>query len=101
MKTFLVTGNFGGKIQDFFLLLLFGLGAQREGERGNESSSSASRERGSGYVLFVIQMTHMELIEPLEREDYKFKQEGVDKSRPQVPPLHPHIHKHTFPRPLH
>lgn len=53
MKTFLVTGNFGGKIQNFFVCA----GEQREGEgegRGDESSSSTSRERGSGYMVFVI-----------------------------------------------
>lgn len=36
------------------------------GRRGDESFSFASGERGSGYMRFIIQMTHMELIEPLE-----------------------------------
>lgn len=70
MKTFLVTGNFDGEIQDFFHIFLGGGGGARtcveRGRRGDESFSFASGERGSGYMRFIIQMTHMELIEPLE-----------------------------------
>lgn len=71
MKTFLVTGNFDGEIQDFFHIF-FGGGGEgartcvERGRRGDESFSFASGERGSGYMRFIIQMTHMELIEPLE-----------------------------------
>lgn len=70
MKTFLVTGNFDGEIQDFFQHFFGGGEGARtcveRGRRGDESFSFASGERGSGYMRFIIQMTHMELIEPLE-----------------------------------
>lgn len=55
--------------------------------RENESFSSASREKGSGYMLFIIEMTHME---PLESEGYKFKQERFRKSQPQDTTAHTH-----------
>lgn len=85
MKTVLVTGNFDGEIQTFFF--------QRVGEgdeREIESFSAASRERRSVFIIFIIQMTHMELFEPLASESYTFQRERISKSQPKT--LHTWTH---------
>lgn len=44
-----------------------------DGKEGLNPSASNSREMGSGFMLLIIEMTHMKLIEPLESKDYTFK----------------------------
>lgn len=84
MKTVLVTGNFDGEIQTFF-----SEGGRRghvgkETERETESFSTASREKRSVFIIFIIQMTHMELFEPLVSQGYTFQRERFSKSQPKT-----------------
>lgn len=77
----------------FFFFPPFSFWRQRsgnEGARRNESFSFASGERRSGFMLFIIRMTHTVLTEPLEGEGYKFKQEDGGRPAPTSPPL-PHM----------
>lgn len=54
MKTFLVTGNFDGEIQDFFFFLE-GARTCREGKRGRQNELIRQlRPKGEGIRLYVL-----------------------------------------------